>query len=218
MGRQYYLSAGGAEAATNKLQKLSAGDSLAIPSGQFAVLLTEEIVTVPPGAMAFISIKNGFKSRGLVNVSGFHVDPGFSAPLKFAVFNAGPSTIVIRQGDDCFLIWFADLDREDREHVKSDGQNRKYSRGIIGDDVASLGGSVETIDVLAKKVRDLERTQFGLKILLGFFAILGTTIVALMLFLAQEGVRSMAREAGSALLSHAAGPLNSMTKTGETTP
>lgn len=122
MGRQYYLSAGGAEAATNKLQKLSAGDSLAIPSGQFAVLLTEEIVTVPPGAMAFISIKNGFKSRGLVNVSGFHVDPGFSAPLKFAVFNAGPSTIVIRQGDDCFLIWFADLDREDREHVRATGK------------------------------------------------------------------------------------------------
>ena len=105
MGKQYYLSASEADIGTNKIRTLDDGDGVAIPSGQFAVLLTEERVTVPSNAIAFISMKTGFKGRGLVNVSGFHVDPGYSAPLRFAVFNAGPSTIGIKRGEDCFLIW-----------------------------------------------------------------------------------------------------------------
>ena len=48
-----------------------------IPPGQFAFLLTEEVVSVPPDALAFISIRAKTKFRGLVNVSGFHVDPGY---------------------------------------------------------------------------------------------------------------------------------------------
>src|SRR5258707_15867850 len=81
MGRQYYLTASEETVDTNKVEQLKDGESLAIPSGQFAVLLTEETVTIPSDVIAFISIKSGLKSRGLVNVSGFHVDPGFSAPL-----------------------------------------------------------------------------------------------------------------------------------------
>lgn len=95
MGRQYYVSASEDTSPTNKIEKLKDGECAAIPAGQFAFLLTEEIVTVPPGVIAFISMKSEFKFRGLVNVSGFHVDPGFSGPLKFAVFNAGPSTICV---------------------------------------------------------------------------------------------------------------------------
>jgi len=87
MGKQYYLTASEADVATNRPRSLEAEDCVAIPSGQFAVLLTEETVTVPPGVIAFISMKAGLKSRGLVNVSGFHVDPGYSAPLRFSVFS-----------------------------------------------------------------------------------------------------------------------------------
>src|SRR5262249_25943680 len=46
-----------------------------IPPGQFAFLVTEESVEVPSDALAFISMKATYKFRGLVNVSGFHVDP-----------------------------------------------------------------------------------------------------------------------------------------------
>jgi dCTP deaminase len=119
MGRQYYLSASEDTSPTNKIENLGNGECIAIPAGQFAFLLTEEIVTVPAGVIAFISMKTELKFRGLVNVSGFHVDPGFSGPLKFAVFNAGPSTICVKQGEESFLIWYADLDSEDTENIKT---------------------------------------------------------------------------------------------------
>jgi dCTP deaminase len=188
MGRQYFISATDENADKNKVEQLKDGDSLAIPSGQFAVLLTE--VTVPSGAIGFISIKAGLKSRGLVNVSGFHVDPGFSAPLRFAVFNAGPSTICVRQGEDCFLIWYADLDRDDKRHIKTDVQNKNYARGISSGDVSTIAGAVKTINVLSAKVDSLEKNQNWMRAVLSAFAILTPFIVAIILFLAYEGIRS----------------------------
>jgi dCTP deaminase len=190
MGSQYYLSASEADIGTNKIRPLDEGDCVAIPSGQFAVLLTEERVTVPANAIAFISMKTGFKGRGLVNVSGFHVDPGYSAPLRFAVFNAGPSTICIKRNEDCFLIWYADLDREDPQHIKSEGQNRLYSRGITSADVSALTGAVKTVGVLANKVSDLEKTQLWMKYLIGVLGIIGALLIAFTVFFAQEGIKS----------------------------
>jgi dCTP deaminase len=104
------------------------GKTLEIPSGQFAILYTEEKVTVPTNAIAFISIKARFKSDGLVNISGFHVDPGYSDRLKFSVYNAGNRPIFLEYERETFLIWFSDLDEEtiepyDETH-RHHGQNR----------------------------------------------------------------------------------------------
>src|SRR3954447_19061268 len=55
--------------------QLVPGQGFTVPAGQFGFVLTEEKVIVPQEAIAFISIRAGYKFRGLVNVSGFHVDP-----------------------------------------------------------------------------------------------------------------------------------------------
>lgn len=86
-----------------------------IPPGQFAFLLTEETVKVPNDAIAFISMKAGIKYKGLVNISGFHVDPGFEGKLLFSVYNAGPSRIRLSHNQACFLIWYASLDGTDEK-------------------------------------------------------------------------------------------------------
>jgi dCTP deaminase len=95
-----------------------------IPPGQFAFLLTDEILTVPNDVMALINVKSSIKLRGLINVSGFHVDPGYSGRLVISVFNAGPVPIVLSAGDPCFLIWFADLDGDPTYYYKKPGFNK----------------------------------------------------------------------------------------------
>lgn len=190
MGKQYYLSAPESGAATNKLRQLADGESLTIPSGQFAILLTEETVTVPAGVIAFISMKTSLKGRGLVNVSGFHVDPGYSAPLRFSVFNAGPSPILIRRGEDCFLIWYADLDHEDVKYIKKESQNREYAKGISSRDISSLIGPVTTISVLAEKIEQLSNTQYWMKWFIGVLSFVGAIVISMMIFFAQEGIKS----------------------------
>ena len=108
---------------------LSTGNGpLEIPPGQFGLLLTEEVVRVPPDAMAFISIRASIKFQGLINVSGFHVDPGYNDRLKFSIYNAGGRSIYISPGERIFMIWYADLDRRTDDTYKGEaGKNSALS-------------------------------------------------------------------------------------------
>jgi dCTP deaminase len=194
MGRQYYLSVDGEGSA--KIKSLKEGGSLSIPPGHFAFLLTEEIVECPISAIAFISMKTELKFRGLVNVSGFHVDPGFKGPLKFAVFNAGPSPVVIKHKDDCFVIWYADLDvRDDKKHAKGFSDNERYSRGITGRDVRGISGAVLSLTGLAKKVEELDKAQNWMKVALYAFTFVSAIVIATATFLTHEGLKSFLKQA-----------------------
>jgi dCTP deaminase len=156
VGSEVYVSPSEAEqdAKTITIRKLGGGEAFTIPAGQFAFLLTLEKITVPPGAIAFISMKSGIKLRGLVNVSGFHVDPGYSGNLIFAVFNAGPKTVHLKQGDDCFLIWYADLDNPESKRVRAPGTG---FTSIPTDLVTKISGELMSFDGLNAKIKKLEK-------------------------------------------------------------
>src|SRR3954453_8407651 len=64
--------------------QLKEGQGFTVPAGQFGFILTEESVRVPQCAIAFISMRAGYKFQGLVNVSGFHVDPNYDGRLVFS--------------------------------------------------------------------------------------------------------------------------------------
>ena len=85
--------------------------------------MTEEQVRIPTNAMAFISMRATFKMLGLVNVSGFHVDPGWNGKLNFAVFNSGPTPVILERGQSVFLMWCADLDFPSKKHKTKPGSN-----------------------------------------------------------------------------------------------
>jgi len=67
---------------------------------------------MPDGLLGFITVRFQYKSKGLVNISGFHVDPGFEGRLVFSVYNAGPATVTLRRGERVFSIFFAELHPE----------------------------------------------------------------------------------------------------------
>lgn len=113
------------------------GESLVIPTGQFAYLLTEEFVSIPSEAMGFISLKSSVKWQGLINVSGFHVDPGYKGRLIYSVYNAGPSSIHLNRGQDLFLLWIASLDRK---------STTPYVKNIIDPLVSIPSSMINNID------------------------------------------------------------------------
>ena len=110
LGSEVYLT----DSKTGKVEILNDDNNrgIDINPGQFALLLTKEKVNIPKNKIGFISIKAGEKLKGLVNVSGFHVDPGFNDHLVFSVYNAGPSTIVLNFSEPYFPIWFAEMKTE----------------------------------------------------------------------------------------------------------
>jgi len=109
VGEEIYISPSKQDDSRSR-ELLAMRESRAIPPGQFAFLQTEEKVCIPHDAIAFIALRSkATKFRGLVNVSGFYVEPGYSGNLVFAVFNAGPGEIHVARGDPWFEIFFADL-------------------------------------------------------------------------------------------------------------
>src|SRR6266498_245544 len=132
-----------------KKRILTDSEQLVIPPGQFGLLLTEEQVSVPRDAIGFISITAGIKFRGLVNVSGFHVDPGFTGRLKFSVYNAGSRDIILERRQRVFLLWFSDLDQITDDTYAGSHANQN---AITPDDVMRIQGQIASPGQLKNEI------------------------------------------------------------------
>ncbi|GAX36581.1 dCTP deaminase domain-containing protein [Nodularia sp. NIES-3585] len=126
-------------------------ETIPIPPGQFAFLITSETIKVPNNALALISMKFKYTSKGLINVSGLHVDPGYSGKLIFAVYNAGPLHVNLARGERVFAIWYADLDEDDEK------PRNKIGYDVIPTDLMNIGDAVSSLPVLVKRLDDLEK-------------------------------------------------------------
>lgn len=155
MGNCYYRTAdretGGHE---QKKTFLSDGESFLIPAGQFAYLLSKEEINIPLNAMAFISMRTSMKFQGLINVSGFHVDPGYKGKLIYAVYNASPSPIQICENDKVFKIWFCDIDRPSERTYDGPPFN-----DISNDVIKGMNKEIFSLQSVADKIRNLENTM-----------------------------------------------------------
>ncbi len=150
----YELSLGAQVYQTNprskEIKKLDTGGIIHIEPGQFALLLTEEKVRIPKDKIAFISIKAKIKFKGLVNVSGFHVDPDFSGRLLFGVYNAGPATIVLKRGENYFPMWLAEL--SEKQNYKGTHTNQE---SIPSNPIEALSqGELDSPQVLKKAISE----------------------------------------------------------------
>lgn len=168
----YELSLGGQVFLTDSsprcVKNLTDNEKIEIKPGQFALLLTKEYLNIPKNKIAFISIKAGVKFKGLVNVSGFHVDPGFKGNLVFSVYNAGPSSIVLSNGSPYFPIWFAELDEEQEYKGKHNGQT------VIPDEpVEALSqGELASPNVLSKRIDENKHLKTKIEwVILALFSI-----------------------------------------------
>jgi dCTP deaminase len=155
VGNEIYVSD---EESKATARQIAAGESFAIDPGQFAFLLTEETVRLPFDVIGFISIRASIKFLGLVNISGFHVDPGYNGKLIFSVFNAGPARIHLKRGERIFPIWLADL------HGKTSKQQVKHGYNDIPPKLINqISGKFTTAYQLEKEIHKLKEDIAALK-------------------------------------------------------
>jgi len=152
MGPEVYVSPASEETRPS-VKMLKEAEPFVIPPGQFAFLLTEEVVEVPADALAFIALRSKkTKFRGLVNVSGFHADPGYFGRLIYAVFNAGPADVHLRRGDALFTIFYTDLtERTEKPRARQGG-----FLNIPADLISPIGGQIQSFEGLRTKIDEVE--------------------------------------------------------------
>lgn len=151
LGEEAFISSG------KKLIKLNKKDNhIKISPGDFAILITEEYVKIPKDCMGFISIKNRYKIYGLINISGFHVDPGFEGKLKFSVYNAGTADVLLKYKDPIFILFMTYTtnnnvknykkghDHWQQQHIEPKEMMPLLGAGVPIHDITHRLGTVET--------------------------------------------------------------------------
>lgn len=168
LGEEAYVTSSGGKTTLRR------GDHITIPPGQFALLHSAEIIKVPADALAFISIKARIKLKGLVNISGFHVDPGFHGQLVFSVHNAGSRSVTIACGDPCFLIWFGNLTQATTDTYTG---THGGQTGISSEAVDRINGDIASPADLSVRITKLKRAVNTLRVLMGLlFALILASI------------------------------------------
>jgi dCTP deaminase len=186
MGDQYFVTSIKGDSEPPIIMSLKEGDMFHIPAGQFAFLITKEQVFIPHYAMGFISMRTPFKFQGLINVSGFNVDPGFRGRLIFAVYNASPSPIPIRGGEKLFKIWFASLDHTSgKQYVFDKPPITEIDKNLI----RGMNRELLSLQQLSEKIREVEKSLnlkiegFSLKVGLLYIVWQGAILAVVILFL-----------------------------------
>jgi dCTP deaminase len=100
-------------------------------------------------------MKSKAKFRGLINVSGFHVDPGFSGKLIFSAFNAGVQELHLTKGTPLFMIWYASLD-EKTEDVYGGMHNGQT--GIPDDIITNMATKVVSATTLQEEFKEIKHS------------------------------------------------------------
>ncbi|AZR74281.1 hypothetical protein BBF96_13245 [Anoxybacter fermentans] len=127
-----------------------------IKPGDFALLITEEEIKLDENHMAFISVKFTYKKRGLINISGFHVDPTYKGKIIFSVYNAGPNDIVLKKGQPVFMIFFQELKNNLGESYYR-GEESCY-KNIPVEMMTDIRGASASLSENASKIERLENT------------------------------------------------------------
>ncbi|MBS1492225.1 MAG: deoxycytidine triphosphate deaminase [Bacteroidetes bacterium] len=156
LGNDYYISSDGKGS-----KKISdQNPQIIIPSGQFALLTTKETLGLTSDFFGLISIKAGIKFKGLVNISGFHVDPGFKGILKFSVYNAGARDIVLDKDQRVFPIWFGKFTTPETKPYNNSHNNFDQNK-ITSKDIMDVSGKIPSPASLSKKLKNYTNIALG---------------------------------------------------------
>lgn len=159
-------------------RKYDCGEDFQILPGQFTYLITQEEVSLPPNAIGLINIATTEKVKGLVNVSGFHVDPSYSGRLIFTVFNAGATPVTLRTGQALFRLWL--LDYRGNASVQKPGYENipsEYTDRVIGA-YPSPFALASKVSALENEVAGLRKARFYSWMILVVFTLLITPFLA----------------------------------------
>lgn len=153
LGEDVYVTT---EKTPRKLNTMGQDGVVSIEPGEFGILMTHEYIFVPPDLMGFISIRLTHKQKGLVNISGFHVDPGFYGRLMFAVFNAGPNDVPLRYKERVFMIMLNKLDENSDLAIKLQKGRWHGMENIPIETLSGLRGTSVSVRNLDERIKKLE--------------------------------------------------------------
>lgn len=153
LGNEVYVTT---EKVPTKLNSMGKDGVVSIEPGEFGILMTQEYIFVPWDLMGYISVRLTHKQKGLVNISGFHADPGYYGKLMFAIFNAGPNNVPLRYNESVFMIMFNELTKLSEEGIAFSKRRWQGMENIPVETLSGLTGTSVSVRSLDERIKRLE--------------------------------------------------------------
>lgn len=152
-----------------------------IRAGDYVLLTTAEYVTMPLDMLGFITLRYRFKKVGLLNVSGFHVDPGFNGKLVFSVFNVGNNDVVLKFQEKMFMLFVNKLE-EPNELDPDEKHEHDNQKSFSLEDVIAIKGRSSSLVQMESRLGSIESsvTIYG-TIVIGALLVLFALVIGLAL-------------------------------------
>lgn len=173
LGKEFFLS----RSRTPSIFVEGLKEYLTIEPGEFAILTTYEKFEIPLDLFAFISMKFRHSLKGLINISGFHVDPGYRGRIIYSVYNAGPNRINLKYREKVFMIIFTKLGKEVKPLKNKQFQDVDTIQPVHMQGLSSqLPLSLQSLD---KRILKLENLKTALGVLVTIAGAIAGIFVAL---------------------------------------
>lgn len=169
----------GEEAFTSRskeLINLKEREYLEIKSGETVLLITYEKLNLPRDYMALLSLKTSHARKGLINISGFHVDPNYKGKLVFSLYNSSPRSVVLKYKDPIYHMFVVQLS----DNAKETRPNFYDMDSLRADWVEAIRGEPTSLQGLHS---DLEKLRTRVNVLITVFVGILVTLVGYLLAL-----------------------------------
>jgi len=144
--------------------------SILLEPGDFAVVTTFEKFELPLDVAGLIGIRSHYARKGIIELSGPQVDPGFKGVLVIGLFNASPRGIIIPYKEPFLTIDFVQLVQPAKEGYKGPYQDQDTiptadiewlteTKGMsFGEVVKTLGSLSNNVSSLATSMQSFEKS------------------------------------------------------------
>ena len=159
IGSDVFLTSAGREL------KLSRGETFTILPGDYAIVTTLERFGLPNDVYARVGLKTAYSLRGLMNLSGPHITPGFRGLLVLGLANFGPTGITLRYGDPIFSVEFDRLSQPASHGYSGPMQDLNYIPTPVVDQLRAVSfepiGNLKTkLEIATAKIETLQSVVY----------------------------------------------------------
>ena len=151
-------------ASEDDVRTLNSGESFKISPGDYVIVNTYERFDLPLNIYGRVGLKTTLSLKGLINLSGPHIDPGFKGTLSLGLSNFGPRAVTVRSGDPVFTIEFEELTESASTPYRGRMQNQDHIPAFFIDQLRGL--HTESLPGLFNRMSTLENNFNLIKVAL----------------------------------------------------
>jgi len=147
--------------------------SINLKAGQFALMATQENITLAKNIVGYIGLKSYYVRKGVVVLAGLQIDPGFSGVLILGIYNASSRSVSLEYLNSICTIEFYRLAKPvekpfsrtelgEQKEGRIPRMDREYLRTLETQSLSEMSQAVKQLSINVDRLTSYGKIGIGL--------------------------------------------------------